>query len=242
MIDTMGKWLLIGLVIATLITVFVPDSLFVGLREYPLIAMLAVVVIAVPMYICATGSIPIAMSLMLKGLSPGVAFVLLMAGPAANFASILVLKKTQGNKSTVIYVVTVVLTAIMFGLGIDYLLPREWFSVSPIGDGHSSHMHLGWFASSCSIVLISLLLISFARKLNIFNTKPVTQLNDMTKTYKINGMNCAHCKASVEKAIAGIDGVESVIVSLSDGTASVTGTHDESKLIQAVTLAGFDIK
>ena len=70
MVDTMGKWLVIGLVIATIITIFVPDSFFVGLRQYPLVAMIAVVLIAVPMYICATGSIPIAMSLMLKGLSP----------------------------------------------------------------------------------------------------------------------------------------------------------------------------
>ena len=54
---------------------------------YPEGAMLAVLLIAVPMYVCATGSIPIALSLVLKGLSPGTAFVLLMAGPAANFAS-----------------------------------------------------------------------------------------------------------------------------------------------------------
>lgn len=241
MIDTMGKWLVIGLVIATLITVFVPDSLFVGLREYPLVAMLAVVIIAVPMYICATGSIPIAMSLMLKGLTPGVAFVLLMAGPAANFASILILKKTQGNKSTAIYVITVVLTAIIFGLIIDYLLPRQWFSISPIGDGHSSHMHLGWFETACSIFLGLLLVASFIRKTNIFKSKRTTKTSDMTRTYRIKGMNCSHCKASVEKAIASIDGVENVEVSLSEGLATVTGNPEDNRIIEAVTLAGFDI-
>lgn len=87
MVASVGKWLVIGLVVAAVITVAVPDSLFLSLAEYPRLAMLVMVAVAVPMYVCATGSIPIAMSLMLKGLTPGVGFVLLMAGPAANFAS-----------------------------------------------------------------------------------------------------------------------------------------------------------
>ena len=241
MIDSMGKWLLIGLVVATLITVFVPDSLFVGFREYPLIAMLVVVLIAVPMYICATGSIPIAMSLMLKGLSPGIAFVLLMAGPAANFASILILNKTQGKKATVVYVMSVVITAIVFGLIIDYFLPSEWFLISSVGDGHSSHMHLGWFETTCSIILGILLILSFIRKQNIYKKETTKQFDEMTRTYKIEGMNCAHCKASVEKAIAGVDGVENVEVNLSNGLAIVEGSPEDSKIKEAVQLAGFEI-
>lgn len=244
MIDSMGKWLVIGLVIATLITVFVPDSLFTGLRQYPLAAMLAVVLIAVPMYVCATGSIPIAMSLMMKGLSPGVAFVLLMAGPAANFASILILDKVQGKKATFIYVASVVLTSIAFGLLIDYLLPARWFDINPVTDGHSPHMHLGVFETICSVTLACLLLFSLLRNMknsNRNNPVKINPLDDMTKTYKIIGMNCAHCKASVEKAISGVNGVESVKVNLTDGLATVTGSHNEETIFEAVRLAGFDI-
>lgn len=247
MIDSMGQWLVIGLVIATLITVFVPDSLFVGLRQYPLVAMIAVVLIAVPMYICATGSIPIAMSLMMKGLSPGVAFVLLMAGPAANFASMLILEKTQGRRATAIYIISVIVTAIAFGLIIDYLLPASWFTISPVTDGHSHHMHLGVWETLCSIVLAVLLLISALRHINLFGSKSHTHSHSqtthlMTKTYKIEGMNCAHCKASVEKAISGVPGVTAVEVNLSGGTAEVSGTPDDEKLMEAVRLAGFDIE
>lgn len=241
MIDSMGKWLVVGLVVATLITIFVPDSFFVGLRQYPLIAMIAVVLVAVPMYICATGSIPIAMSLMMKGLSPGVAFVMLMAGPAANFASILILDKTQGRKATAIYVTSVVLTAIAFGLVIDFLLPASWFSISAVTDGHNAHMHMGWFETACSIALGLLLLFSFAKKfVSKLNFKNISQ-NDMTKTYKIEGMNCSHCKASVEKAIAGVEGIESVAVDLSSGLATVSGEIEDEKIAEAVRLAGFDI-
>ena len=116
MVASVGKWLVIGLLVAAVITVAVPDSLFLSLAEYPLLAMLVMVAVAVPMYVCATGSIPIAMSLMLKGLTPGVGFVLLMAGPAANFASVMVLRKSLGRRATAVYVLSVVVTAILFGL------------------------------------------------------------------------------------------------------------------------------
>ena len=245
MIDSIGKWLVIGLVVATLITVFVPDSFFVGFRQYPLLAMIIVVLIAVPMYICATGSIPIAMSLMLKGLTPGAAFVMLMAGPAANFASIVILNRTQGKKATIIYVASVVATAIAFGLIIDYLLPEKWFTVRGMAAGHCHHATLNTFETICSIALTILLIASFIRTRfikghshkNINNSNQTT----MTKEYKIQGMNCAHCRASVEKAISDVEGVEKVEVSLSDGIAYVTGDVAPDTISEAVHKAGFNV-
>ena len=122
-----------------------------------LLAMLAVVAVAIPMYICATGSIPIALSLMLKGLSPGIAFVMLMAGPAANFASVMILRRTQGTRATAIYVGSVVLTAIAFGLVIDLLLPASWFVPAGAASGIAScHIELSWFDTLCSVLLAGL--------------------------------------------------------------------------------------
>ena len=92
MMEDIGKWLVIGMVVAGLITVFVPDSLFDAFRDNTVASMLLVLVISVPMYLCATGSIPIAVALMMKGLTPGAALVLLMAGPACNMASMLVVR------------------------------------------------------------------------------------------------------------------------------------------------------
>lgn len=247
MIDSIGKWLMIGLVVASLITVFVPDEWFVGLREFPLAAMLLVVLIAVPMYICATGSIPIAMSLMLKGLTPGVAFVLLMAGPAANFASIVLLNKTMGKKATAIYVASVVVTAIGFGLIIDYLLPESWFLPRTLTTTSVCHTTFGWFESGCSILLALLLLASGIRTIrrgrdhSDLSKDTVSNPNNMTAEYKISGMNCAHCRASVEKAISEVENVESVDVSLSKGIALVTGDASAESIEEAVRRAGFDI-
>lgn len=243
MIDNMGNWLVLGLVIATLITVFVPSEWFVGLREYPLAAMLLVVIIAVPMYICATGSIPIAMALMLKGLTPGVAFVLLMAGPAANFASIVILNRTLGRKTTAIYVASVVVTAIAFGALIDYVLPAEWFTPGfmTVGEGH--HASMGWFESACSVALALLLMAAAFRRLKekYANSNQSVEQGIMTQEFKIKGMECNHCRASVEKALSGLQNVEKVTVSLSSGIATVSGEVSAKDVEDAVRNAGFDL-
>jgi uncharacterized membrane protein YraQ (UPF0718 family) len=158
MMEDIGKWLVIGLVVAALITVFVPDSFFAIFADNSLLSMLLVMCMAIPMYLCATGSIPIAVALMLKGLTPGAGLVLLMAGPASNVASILVIRKVLGTRTQIIYLVSIILGAILFGLGIDYLLPREWFTdflVSPMNEAHEETALFSWF---CTGLLIALLL------------------------------------------------------------------------------------
>lgn len=121
MMEDIGKWLIIGLIVAGLITVFVPEEAFKVFQGNTFLSMLLVLAIAVPMYVCATGSIPIAVALMLKGLTPGAALVLLMAGPACNMASLLVVRKVMGTKTLVIYLASIILGSIIFGAAIDFM-------------------------------------------------------------------------------------------------------------------------
>ena len=158
MIEDIGKWLVIGLVIAGLITVFVPDEFFALFRGNTQLSMLLVVCIAIPMYICATGSIPIAVALMMKGLTPGAALVLLMAGPACNMASILVINKTLGRKSLVLYLVSIITMAILWGHVVDYLLPAEWFQMALSVGRCCIEESTSWLNWSSTIVLGLLLL------------------------------------------------------------------------------------
>ena len=141
MLQDVGKWLIIGLLIAALITVAVPNDWLAALHDYKLLNMLIVLCIAIPMYVCATGSIPIAVSLMAKGLTPGAALVLLMAGPAVNSASILVIGKVFGRRTLWLYIVSIVIGAVIFGLGIDYLLPQDWFAVASMTETHDACSH-----------------------------------------------------------------------------------------------------
>lgn len=239
MIQHVGKWLVIGLIVAALITVFVPDDFFVSLAQYPLLAMIAMVAVAVPMYICATGSIPIALSLMLKGLTPGVAFVMLMAGPAANFASVMVLRKSLGTRATAIYIGSVVVTAIAFGLLIDYLLPSGWFTPSHAMGAACHGVHaFGWFDTTCSALLVGLLAYAF------YNTKIKKQPEISTemdkRTYTIKGMMCPHCQANVQKGLESLEGVEAVIVNLDKGNAEVAGSVAPEAVIAKITALGYE--
>lgn len=254
MVASVGKWLVIGLIVAALITVFVPDSLFLGLSRYPLLAMLVMVIVAVPMYICATGSIPIALSLMLKGLSPGVAFVLLMAGPAANFASIMILTRSHGRRTTFIYVASVIVIAIAFGLIIDYLLPAQWFAVDGTSFAPGCHTAFGWFETSCSVILAGLLVYAAirhrrhghhcddcdCRRRDNEHYETDNNCMIMTREFKIAGMACVHCQARVEKAIAALPGVESVTVDLGKARATVTGDIAPDRVIETIRLAGYE--
>ncbi len=243
MVRSIGGWLIVGLLIAALITEFVPTDFFASLAEYPLLAMLAVVAVAVPMYVCATGSIPIALSLMLKGLSPGTALVLLMAGPAANFASVTLLSRELGRKAAAVYIGSIVMGAIAFGLAVDYLLPRDWFPMPAISHHagcHTATAGIGTFSAICAAILGIMLIVALISR--YFN--PHThQINStiMSKKYQIKGMNCPHCQASVQKAISAVKGVESVDVNLSSGVATVEGQPDDNAVHAAVRAAGFDI-
>ena len=164
MMQDIGKWLVIGLIVAGLITVAVPDGFFATFAHRPLLGMLLVLACAVPMYLCATGSIPIAVALMLKGMTPGAALVLLMAGPAVNVASILVIRKVLGKRTLWLYLTAIVGGALAFALGIDYLLPREWFTDSLTSIAASCHSHTPWFNVLCTIILLALLINALVRR------------------------------------------------------------------------------
>lgn len=163
MMEDIGKWLVIGLVIAGLITALVPDSWFTAFKGNSLLSILFVLLFSIPMYLCATGSIPIAVALMLKGLTPGAALVLLMAGPAANAASVMVIGKALGRKSLIVYLASIIAGAVLFGLGIDYLLPSEWFTGALAVSAECCESGPGWFSICCTILLAILLVNALVR-------------------------------------------------------------------------------
>ena len=241
MMQDIGKWLLIGLIVAGLITVFVPDSAFEVFKDNSLASMLLVLCIAVPMYLCATGSIPIAVALMMKGLTPGAGLVLLMAGPACNMASILVINKVLGRKTLITYLVSIITGAVGFGLIIDHVLPHQWFLSNLIAQDACCHEHQSWFAIGCTILLMVLLANALIRYFIRQYTPKTTTINSdkMKQTFIINGMNCNHCRTSAEKAILSVAGVTSASVDLATKLAIVEGTATTEAICKAVEEVGF---
>lgn len=131
-----AKPLFIGLVVGALITIAIPQDLNDILVGNSWISYLIAIAIAVPMYVCATASLPIAAALMLGGVSPGAAFVFLTAGPATNTVTIGVVKKMLGTTSLYIYLGTIIFGSMFFGLGLDYI-----FDINAIDAASLIHIH-----------------------------------------------------------------------------------------------------
>lgn len=239
MIQDIGRWLVLGLLVAGLITILVPDNFFASFADKPLLNMAVVLLFSVPMYLCATGSIPVAAALMLKGLTPGAALVLLMAGPATNMASLLVIGKVLGRRTLAAYLGAIVAGAVGFGLAIDYLLPAAWFI--PSGAVHAAcHGQAGysWVEIASSVVLVGLLAYALVRR--FIHKNDDTNMN--RQIYRVGGMSCNHCKASVERSLAQLPSVTTVAVDLAAGTVAVEGEPADADVRKAVEELGFDYK
>lgn len=121
LLGDIGKWFIIGVFLAGLITYFVPDNLFESYLSNNYLAMLVMLVVGMPMYVCATSSTPIAAALVLKGLNPGAALVFLLAGPATNIASLSMVSGLLGRRSLFIYLGSIAVCSLVLGTLTDML-------------------------------------------------------------------------------------------------------------------------
>ena len=240
MIQDIGLRLVIGLLVAALIQVLVPDEFFLHFGSSPLLQMLIILIVAVPMYICSTGSIPVAAALIMKGLSSGTALVMLMAGPAVNLASILVVKKALGARFTAIYLLVIVGFSILFGLlvnafGIN-VVPMSGQDACCVGEA----MAPSTFKTICSILLT--LFILFALTMKLFSKLIHKEADPDTSVYVVEGMHCSHCEAAVCRALEDVEGVESAKASATRNTLTIKGPAPEAAVRAAVEKAGYTFK
>ncbi|MBR0285879.1 MAG: permease [Bacteroidales bacterium] len=239
MIQDIGGRLVIGLLVAALIQVAIPDEFFLHFGSQPLLQMLVILVVAVPMYICSTGSIPVAAALIMKGLSPGAALVMLMAGPAVNLASILVVRKAMGRRFTWIYLLVIVGFSILFGL----LINAIGMDTSAMTSGDSCCAATA-FPSTFKLICASVLslLIIFAITMKLFERFTHKAEEADTAVYTVEGMHCSHCEAAVCRAVEEIPGVESAKASASRKTLTIKGPAAEEFVRAAVEKAGYTFK
>ena len=156
LLDDIAGWLLIGIVIGAALNVFLPDDIFSNLGM--LSNRLIILLIGIPMYICASASTPIALSLMLKGLSPGCAILFLLIGPATNISNIAVLQKYIGIKGIVLNLIAISVVGLAFSFLIDMTMPDLFTSaLKPIKEGHD-HAHFSWWENLMAVLMLGLLL------------------------------------------------------------------------------------
>ena len=247
-LQDISKWLVIGLLIAALMALLIPDDFFSENIRNEYISMLIMLVAAIPLYVCATGSVPIAAVLLMKGLSPGAVIVFLMAGPATNAATITVIGNVLGKKTLYVYLLSIIVGAVVFGVIVNEWLPRHWFTdFMAFGqDAHHIHFLPPWVKISSGIVLILLIINGYIVKYfpgkNKRHTieKSINIPNMSEKIVKVNGMTCNHCKMNVEKNIGAIEGIENTEVDLISSRVIIKGDHiDLNKIKETVESIGY---
>jgi len=124
-----GKAMLVGLAVAALISAIVPEGYFAEKLDTGIFPMVVMMFLGIPIYVCATASVPVAAALITIGLSPGAALVFLMTGPATNAASFATIWKTMGRRTALAYIATVAACALASGMLLDYFAAGVDFAV-----------------------------------------------------------------------------------------------------------------
>lgn len=245
MLQDLGGWLTIGLVVAAAITAFVPSTIFEVLGDHYALNLLVVLLLSIPMYICSTGSIPIALSLLMMGVSPGAALIFLMAGPATNVATLTVLRKVLGTRTTLLYLLSIILGAIGFAIFIDFCLPAEWFTpkLAVLDDCTHCGTESSWWHLASSILFVVLLINAYMLKFfkGVSHSHGTVEFLT-TQKFLVGDMRCNHCKANVERAISALPNVTSVSVDLASGVVEVEGSVSKEVVCNAVKPLGFEIE
>jgi uncharacterized membrane protein YraQ (UPF0718 family) len=117
-----GKAMLAGLVIAAIISAVVPEDFFAPLLGGGILAMVVMMALGIPVYVCATASVPVAVALLAKGVSPGAVMVFLMTGPATNAAALAIIWANLGRRTAITYIATVAACSIAAGLLLDRIV------------------------------------------------------------------------------------------------------------------------
>lgn len=155
LVDDMAVWLAFGILAGALIDFALPANFFDGLSGWG--GRGAILLVGIPLYICASATTPIAASLVIKGMSPGMALLFLLVGPATNISNILVIGQYIGKRAVVINIASIALVALGFSFLTDYMYSAfAWpldFNVA-----HHSHETWSWWELSLAVAF-SLLLV-----------------------------------------------------------------------------------
>jgi len=231
---TIWRWVVVGIVVSALITTFVPEDAFRAVAgSGPWIPVLLALLVSLPLYVCATASVPIAAALVAGGFPAGAALVFLMAGPATNVATIGAIRRLLGGRTLAVYLSTIVGGSVGLGWAFDFLI-----DAAPV---RLAHEHAGgswWKVASAGVLLV--LLARFALEdLRALLDRRRLAGGERVIEVGVDGMTCQGCAAKLETALRGEDGVRAVRVSLEDKKVVVEGSVGAERVRLAILRVGF---
>jgi uncharacterized protein len=232
------RWLLAGIIISAAITTWLPKDFFQNyLSDNILIAMLLVLLISLPMYVCATASVPIAAALVANGMPTGAALVFLMAGPASNVATIGTVYRVFGGKKLFVYLASITIGSLLCGWLFDAVIQPGTVQAT------MQHHKSGIISIVAAIILLLLMLrfaiIELKAWLNRHKQIDADILLE-TKEFDVDGISCQVCAGKITTALFAINGVAKVEVDVKAGIVTVIGTAlDHEILLNEIRNCGF---
>jgi uncharacterized membrane protein YraQ (UPF0718 family)/copper chaperone CopZ len=230
------RWLVFGVVVSAAITVLMPPQALAGLGRFgSLGAGVAALVVSLPLYVCATASVPIAAALVAAGMPAGAALVFLMAGPATNVAEIGAVYRALGGRVLTIYLTTLIVGSLGLGVLFDGVLGTT-AARTALGHEHGA----AWWSVGSAAALLGLLAWFATEDLRrLWNGRRGAPSAGRRVEIPIDGMTCQNCVRRVETALRGTDGVDAVEVTLEPGRAVVSGSLAEARLRETIAAAGY---
>ncbi len=234
------KWIVLGILVSAAISTFIPTG---ALAEHAWTSgfsgMLLMLIIALPLYVCATASVPIAASLVVAGMPLGAALVFLMAGPATNVATVGAVSSEFGRRITIIYISVIAVLSIVFGWLFDIMI-GDYFQPRELGGEHLGD--LGVFGA---VVLLALFVYFLIRDVQFWQ-KRRRQKKTMGEEWislEVDGMTCVGCVRNINLAVSVQYGVDRVDVDLAQGRVIVHGHGFRPERIQeAIEEAGYQVQ
>lgn len=230
------RWLVIGMLVSAVVTTWIPQDQFAAFANGGLWTLLIMVGISMPLYVCATASVPVAASLVASGFPEGAALVFLMAGPATNVATIGAVYRVFGTRVMTVYLLTVFVGSIGFGMAFDMFWGLEANQIAV------EHAHDSLLAIGSAIILIGLLgWFALEDIRQVFRTAGSNEGQE-TVEMTVSGLTCGGCVKSLTSGLQSVSGVKKVDVVLDTGKTQVYGVDlDRSALEHVVRKVGFSV-
>lgn len=233
---SIAKWIFWGVFIGGVISYLVPEQFFLAHLNNRYISYLLMFVAGIPLYVCATGSIPVVATLIAKGISPGAGLIFLITGPATNTVTMLFVAKTLGRKSFIIYVITIIIVSLSLAFAFDAVLADYGIRIAELQHRHTNFIFVSY--------LSALVLIGFALNFIAAETrkKIVSRNCKYFFDFAIPDISCSNCAKRISSNLYTIEGIKNVEVDIKRKRVRVCSDRfNEEEIKEKLASIGYPI-
>lgn len=233
---SIAKWIFWGVLVGGIITYLIPDEFVSGITVNRYLTYLLMLGVGIPLYVCAISSIPIAASLIFKGLSPGAGLIFLIAGPATNTVTMFFVAKTLGKKGFIIYLSTVITGAILSGFLLDTMVINYNINISEVFHRHRDFSLLSYLSTFLLIgISINSIIVNVKRRIIPGKSKNCFIFN-------IPNISCVNCAKKIINNLGSLDGVKNVEVDVKKKKVRVCSEFDnKTKIKEKLDSIGYPV-